>query len=232
MAWLRLRRAPEKALGRLAGAASPVGEFARAGLPSGATAASALRLLAVDVETTGFDPARDQLLSIGFVPVDGHTIRLEGARRIHVRPQAGAEVGVSATIHGLTDDLVAAGVSAREAVDALATALTGRVLLAHHAKIEVGFLGAACRTAYGLELPLRTVDTMELARRALPGGWQREPQPGELRLWTVRERFGLPTYAAHDALQDALACAELYLAQLAELEHGAAKAVTLDRLAS
>ena len=39
-----------------------------------------------------------------------------------------------------------------------------------------------------------------------------------MRLWTARERRGLPVYRAHEALTDALACAELYLAQRAELE--------------
>jgi len=42
--------------------------------------------------------------------------------------------------------------------------------------------------------------------------------PGALRLSTARAHVGLPRYAAHEALTDALACAELYLAQRAELE--------------
>ena len=40
---------------------------------------------------------------------------------------------------------------------------------------------------------------------------------GALRLWTARERYGLPAGRPHDALGDALACAELYLGQVAEL---------------
>ena len=39
-----------------------------------------------------------------------------------------------------------------------------------------------------------------------------------MRLWTARERRALPAYRAHEALTDALACAELYLAQRAELQ--------------
>ena len=41
---------------------------------------------------------------------------------------------------------------------------------------------------------------------------------GAMRLWTARERRALPAYRAHEALTDALACAELYLAQRAELQ--------------
>ena len=44
-----------------------------------------------------------------------------------------------------------------------------------------------------------------------------EVRPGDLRLWRARKRYGLPVTKSHDALGDALACAELYLAQTAEL---------------
>ena len=59
------------------------------------------------------------------------------------------------------------------------------------------------------------VDTEWLARR-----WhQRRGQAiatGQLRLASLRQRFNLPRYRAHDALSDALAAAELFCAQLAE----------------
>lgn len=224
--WFGRGRAQHKALSRLADAGGPLVRYAEQGLPDPATPAAELRLLAIDVETTGLDPATDHLLSVGFVPVDGHAVALSGARRLHVRPPDG--VGVSATIHGLTDDLLAQGIPPRAALDAVIEALTGRVLLAHYARLEVGFLAQACRTAYGRELPLRVIDTLELGRRALPAMTQ--PAPGSLRLWTLRERFGLPVYPAHDALQDALACAELYLAQVAELEARSTRAVSLKTL--
>ncbi|CCH73033.1 3'-5' exonuclease [Nostocoides australiense] len=231
MAWFGRGRGEAKGLSRLAQAGGPVGAYAAAGLPDPATPAAHLRLLALDVETTGLDPAKDHILSVGFVPVSGRAITLDGAGQVHVRPPDGHEgVGASATVHGLTDDQVAEGVSAREALDLVAAALTGRVLLAHHAPIEVGFLSAVCRAAYGCDLPVRVIDTLALAQRAYPA--HVEPPPGALRLWSARARFGLPVYGAHDALMDALACGELYLAQLAELEATSSRPVTLARLAS
>ena len=100
----------------------------------------------------------------------------------------------------------------------LLAALSGRVLLAHFARIETEFLAAVCEKAWGAALPCVVVDTFELERRAVAGSWGSEPVSGALRLWTARERRGLPVYRAHEALTDALACAELYLAQRAELE--------------
>ena len=40
---------------------------------------------------------------------------------------------------------------------------------------------------------------------------------GCLRLGASRQRYGLPVYSAHNALVDAVACAELFLAQLASM---------------
>lgn len=193
----------------------PLAEFAAHPSPAAQEPASGLRLLAVDVETTGLDPASDHLLSIGFVPVDGDTIDLRGAGQVLVRPDA--EVGQSATFHHLTDDQLAQGRPLDEALALVLRALQGRVMLAHHAGIETGFLEAACRRTWGAAPQFVSVDTLQLQHRLLSQGFDDEPAQGALRLHAARDQFGLPRYRAHDALTDALACAELYLAQVSEL---------------
>jgi DNA polymerase-3 subunit epsilon len=64
------------------------------------------------------------------------------------------------------------------------------------------------------------IDTLELEHRLVTTAWQPDPPAGALRLWAARERHGLPHTGAHHALTDAVACAELYLAQTAELADG------------
>lgn len=177
-----------------------------------------LDLLAVDLETSGLDPSRHEVLSIGLVPVHGFTIELGGAREYAVRPAGREGVGDSATVHGLTDDLLAGARPLGEVLPLLLEALDGRVLLAHHAAIEVGFLTAACR-GQGRPVPdLTAVDTVRLQRRVLRRGRPHgHPAEQELGLAAARRHLGLPRYRAHDALTDALACAELYLAQVSTL---------------
>lgn len=85
----------------------------------------------------------------------------------------------------------------------------------HHAQLELGFLNKICQNLYqqGFHLPI--VDTEVLARRQL----QRRGasiQSGALRLFNLRKRYHLPEYSAHQALSDAIATAELFLAQAAE----------------
>ena len=193
--------------------------------PDPTTPLAELPLLAVDVETTGLDPRHDRVLAVGFVPVDGDRIVLGGAGSVLLRPdhRPGDDdgVGQSATVHGLTDDRMTAGADVEDVLDTVLTALAGRILVAHYSPIEVGFLGVLCRRTFGVRPPLDSIDTLELHRRILGTGLERgftaDPSPEQLRLWGARERYSLPLYRAHDPLIDALACAELYLAQVAEL---------------
>ena len=180
--------------------------------PDDRTPLDELPLLAVDLETTGLSPGRDQVLAVGWVPVDGHRIDLSGARRHVVRR---GDPGEAVTIHGLTHDDLEEGRPLAEVLAELSRALAGRALLAHHAPFELAFLDAAFRTVGERLVRPPDVCTLELQRRLLTR--QGEVRPGALRLWRARERHGMPVTKAHDALGDALACAELYLAQTAEL---------------
>lgn len=180
--------------------------------PDDRTPLDRLSLLAVDLETTGLSPARDQVLAVGWVPVDGARIDLSGGQRhVVLRDDPGDAV----TIHGLTHDDLEEGRPLAEVLAELRRALSGRVLLAHHAPFELAFLDAAFRTVGERPALPPAVCTLDLQRRLLAR--HGEVRPGDLRLWSARERHGLPVTTAHDALGDALACAELYLAQTAEL---------------
>jgi DNA polymerase III subunit epsilon len=180
--------------------------------PDDRTTLDVLPLLAVDIETTGLSPVQDRLLAVGWVPVNGTRIDLSGARRYVVRRD---DPGEAVTIHGLTHDDLDAGRPIAEVLAELRAALSGRVFLAHYAPFDLAFLDPAFR-AVG-QRPVRPPDvcTLDLHRRLLTR--HGEVPDDALRLWRARERHGLPVTKAHDALGDALACAELYLAQVAEL---------------
>lgn len=195
-------------------AVGPLADFYAVPSPSKTTPLADLELLAVDVETTGMDVRRDSLLSIGWVPVTRGVIELGGARHHIVRVDDLETVGDSATVHHLTDDQVAAGEEPETVIGHFLTALQGRGMLAHFSVLEEDFIGKACQEYFGGGLVVPVVDTFDIERmkyedKSLP------PQGDDLRLARVRQRYGLPNYQNHNALTDALACAELYLAMVA-----------------
>jgi DNA polymerase-3 subunit epsilon len=161
----------------------------------------------LDFETTGLDTERDELLSFGIVDMDGMSIHLGTAQHELIVPER-AIPEASAVIHEITDDQAADGISCRHAVELLLQRLAGKVLLAHYAKLELGFLNAACRRLYGGSFLIPTVDTLLLGRRWIENR-NLYLQQSDLRLQALRGRFHLPRYKAHNALTDALSTAEL-----------------------
>jgi DNA polymerase-3 subunit epsilon len=174
--------------------------------------------LALDLETTGLFPVKDQILSFGWVPIDGNCIRLEGAQHRLVKADR-AISAESAVIHQITDDQAARGEPLKDVLSDCLSALGGRVLIAHHARIERGFLAAACRQVFGEEPLLRVVDTEALARRSLERR-QQAYRPAEVRLHALAAHYNLPQLAAHNALSDALNTAQVFLAQCAYMDTG------------
>lgn len=193
--------------------AGPLRDYLTVPPPAPDCRCDAVPYLALDLETTGGDPAQDEIVSFGWVAVDGTRIDLATARHRIVR-LGGAMTPTSATVHRITDDEAAAGVPLAEALGELLAALAGRVLIAHHARTELGFVATACRRVYGGNIVIPAVDTLDIAARYRANP-ERPPPPDSLRLGSLRRQYGLPRYPAHNALSDALSAAELYLALLA-----------------
>ena len=205
--WL-LRKAP----------AGPLREYLRDGFPPARCSFDRTTLLAVDLEMTGLDADKDHIISIGWVPIHHGAIVLGDARRCLVRPERDMAVE-SAVIHKITDSEAAAGAPLKEALVELLEALRGRVMVAHHARIELQFINTACQRVFGCGIVIPAVDTEWLARRKL----ERRNQvykPRDLSLASVRASYNLPIHKAHDALGDAIATAELFLAQASDFGGG------------
>jgi DNA polymerase-3 subunit epsilon len=166
--------------------------------------------LALDLETNGLNPTTDSILAAGWVPIKAPRIRLFEADYRVVR---GTELlSQSAVIHQLSSRDIAAGQTLETVLKTLAASLHGSVLVAHHASFDWQFLQRAFRGAAIDCQPLAILDTLKLEqnRLARQRGWL---EPGELTLGACRERYDLAKSRQHHALSDAVACAELFLAQ-------------------
>lgn len=190
--------------------------FLKASLPSPSACFQDIEFVCLDMETTGLDPATAHVLSIGWVSIIGGFVDLSTAETLVVRPKG--EVGESAAVHGLTDTVVDQGVDPGQALDRVIEVLTGKVLVVHHAGLDKSLLDRVCRLRYGRRLYMPVVDTLALELRRRSRHHHIEEQQS-LRLPDLRVHYGLPWYAAHNCLTDAIATAELLVAMVAT--HGA-----------
>ncbi len=181
-------------------------------------------LVALDLETTGLDPQRHGIVSIGLVPFDCQRIRVRQGRYWVVRPRRELEQD-SVAIHHLTHNEVEQAPDLVEILPELLSELAGRIVVVHYRNIERAFLLRSVKERLDEWLIFPLIDTMQLEarqHRVKPAGWQGwirkllVPKPGvSLRLAASRSRYRLPRYQAHHALIDALATAELLQAQIA-----------------
>ena len=167
--------------------------------------------LALDFETTGLDPKRDQILSAGYAAIRGETLRLGESEYFLAKPTVDIPES-SAVVHGILDDEAASAQALEDVLPRLLRALAGKVMVAHHAAVEYHFLSEACKKIYGYPFLGPVVDTLALEVRNFRAR-DESIKSGDLRLDKVRMRYGLPRYPAHNALTDALAAGELFLAQ-------------------
>lgn len=183
--------------------------FLREDLPDWGSNWDEVDYIAIDLESTGLNPVSHEIASLGWVCIKRGAIKLNTARHLVVKTSQ--SVGQSATIHHLTDNQVNSGIKPEQALDQLLSACAGKIPIFHNATLDMGFLNNTCLRVYGTPFITPFVDTLQLekdkllSQTALIG-------PGALRLHACRARYGLPDAPAHNALEDALATAELYLA--------------------
>lgn len=189
-------------------------------LPAPETPLAEVPLVALDIETTGLDPARDAIVSIGAVPFSLHRIPLAQRRYWLVRPP-GALSSRSVTFHHITHSDIEHAPDLAAVLPELLDLLAGRLPVVHFRGIERGFLDAGARARLGEALVFPVIDTMSIeARRYRLSAWHRLRRwfgrpPVSIRLNDSRQRYGLPAYQPHHALVDAIATAELLQAQIA-----------------
>lgn len=176
----------------------------------------------LDLETSGLDSRRDQILSVGMVPIRGGVIHWGDHYYSLVRPESW---------DGLTGDAVRVHhILPEELRDApLLTAILleidmrlsgGATLVLHHAEFDLGFLKKAFRK-FGRAWPRpAVVDTQVLVSRFEERQQRLSPYalPVRKSLSELVQLFNLAPYTSHHALGDALATAELFLALRARLD--------------
>lgn len=180
-----------------------------------------LDYLVLDFETTGLDASKDAILSMGYTEIRGGRVMMDACihRIIKLNISLPPETVV---VHKITDDRMSEGIHLHDALHELMERMTGKVLVAHFEHIERTFLQAAMERVYGQKLPLLMLDTLAIEKRTRERA-QRVIIPKEFRLGNLRQAYNLPRYGAHNALQDAIATAELLLAEMSYMQGNPAK---------
>ena len=166
-------------------------------------------LVSLDCETTGLDVRKAEILSVGAIRIKGDALLTSQRLDILVRP-TGPVSDRSVAIHQLRTIDVAAGLCWEEAIRRVLDFVGPRPLVGYYIDFDVAMLDKYVRRLIGCPLPNRRVEVSRLYY-----DWRAARMPPDsnidLRFETIRERLDLPQRAEHDAFNDALIAAMMYL---------------------
>ena len=165
--------------------------------------------VSLDCETTGFDPWIDEIVSIAAIRVSGRRILASSAFRALVRPE-GAIRPDSIKVHQLRQQDVAQAGPMSEVLPELLHFIGSHPLVGYWIQFDVRMLNKYLLAMIDTRLPNRQIDVSELY---YDRKYSRAP-PGtrvDLRYAVIRADLKLPARAQHDAFEDALGAAEMYL---------------------
>jgi DNA polymerase-3 subunit epsilon len=165
----------------------------------------------LDFETTGLDRERDAVVSFGVVPVRGGRVVVGEAVHQLVLPEVPTSAE-SMRIHGILPKDLADAQPFPVAGQTLRLALAGRFVLAWFAGLEIGFL---CRLYGGgrRSWVRRTIDVRQMAIEL-----EHLDQDVRQSLSSAAEHYGVPVANPHEALDDAMVTAQLFLVLADRLE--------------
>lgn len=173
------------------------------------TPVSEVRFVVLDSETTGLDPRRDRLITIGAVAVVGGEIRLDDSFEVMLKLDYNRS---SVTVHGITRDETREGMEEPEALDLFLDYLRDGVIVGHHIGHDVNTLNAGYERHFNFQLKNRALDTMDLTLHLRDdGAFADRPMAEGFTLDALCEMFGIVPHDRHTAGGDAFITAQVFL---------------------
>ncbi|PVY69606.1 DNA polymerase-3 subunit epsilon [Tamilnaduibacter salinus] len=167
---------------------------------------STMRLIVLDLETTGLNPSRDQVIAIGAVAIEALTIPMrDQVDLILRRPEL--DIRETVLIHGIGPEALRSGHETEDALHHLLMWMNGDPILAFHSAFDQSFLEKLLRQQLDYRRRHTWLDVAELLPALYP-----ERRATRLDEWI--EQLGLTIDARHHAAADALVTAELTLMAL------------------
>jgi DNA polymerase-3 subunit epsilon len=181
------------------------------------------RWVVVDVETSGLDPARDRLISIGALGVAGGAVDLADSFEVVLRQPRPSD-GANIEVHGICGTEQMGGMEPAAALLAFLEFAGKSPLVAFNAPFDETVLARASAASLGVRFSRRWLDLADVA----PLAWPARARGRGLDDWL--EAFRIPVAYRHRAIVDCLATAQLMVA----LQREAARlgAPTVGRLLS
>ncbi len=165
-------------------------------------------VVSIDCETTGLNMDVDEIISICAIKIRGSRILTSERLELLVRPWVEID-RESIMVHRLRPIDVAEGLVAPDAVARFLRFVGSRPLVGYYIAFDVAMINKYMKIMMGTTLPNRQIEVSGLYYK-----WKYRGRSGrtiDLRFNTIMEELDLPVRDAHDAFNDALMTAMMYV---------------------
>lgn len=171
--------------------------------------------IALDCECTGLDPWVDDIISIAAIPIRDNLIATSERFEVILKPDAIMR-SEAIKVHRLLKADVAEGRSMEEVMPELLHFIGSRPIVGYYIDFDMTMLDKYMLDFYNIRLPNKRIEVSQLYyerryRKASPG------TEVDLSFDRIMEALHLPNRHAHDAFNDALMAAMMYV-RLADMK--------------
>lgn len=161
-----------------------------------------------DTETTGLNPKNDELLSIGAVKIKGDKILTSEKFELFIKPTKEIDEK-SIKIHQIRNIDLKNGVEPHEAIEKFLHFIGSRALVGYYLEFDVKMINKYLKPYLGIKLPNKQIEVSGIYHdkkiKLIPEGII------DLRFDSIMKDLGLPVFGKHDAINDAIMTAMMYV---------------------
>ena len=176
-----------------------------------------------DMEMTGMNRKKDEIISIGGIKIRNLQIDLGHTFHYYIRPQKINHTEAT-LVHRITPEQLREAPPLTEVIPKFISFIGTDLLVGHYVGLDMSFLHRATESVLNGTLANPGIDTMRMAKgykRVMLGYYHdRGETAHKLSLRDLSREFNLPVFEAHDALEDAMQTAYLFLFFIKKFKKG------------
>ena len=164
-----------------------------------------------DCETTGLDTKTDKIVSLSAIKIRDNQILSSQSLNLKFKQQNSINPE-SIVIHRLRNVDVEIGLDEADAIKQFIAFIGSRPLVGYYLAFDMAMVNAVIKPWLGINLPNQQIEVSELYHKEFYQDWlQPEHEVFDLSFNSILDKLDLPKMGQHDAFNDALMTAMIYV---------------------